>query len=119
MDATNGWDLTETGGGCTALRHDMGEGWEALVTQVVDPSAPESEDEPCRLGVYDPDGGLAYDTKFCNFATCRRAVAILEQDDDEPEQWTRPTGFAGPCPSCGSTTCAGYDKPDCNHLLAF
>jgi hypothetical protein len=30
-----------------------------------------------------------------------------------------PAGFTGPCPACGSTTCASGYKPDANHELAF
>ncbi len=39
--------------------------------------------------------------------------------DNAPRQWTRPRGYEGACPGCGSTTCPGYYKPDGNHLLAF
>lgn len=47
------------------------------------------------------------------------AIRVASPPTDPPEAWTRPRGYTGPCPECGSTTCGGYYKPDGNHFLAF
>lgn len=49
----------------------------------------------------------------------RRERRAHEQMDGPPASWSRPAGFTGPCPDCGSRTCAGYYKPDAHHLLPF
>lgn len=51
LTLTNGWSLTDTGGGCTALYKSNGETF-AYITSIGDPSAPDCMEEPCVFSVY-------------------------------------------------------------------
>ena len=62
-------------------------------------------------------------TRFDRFAhgpTHRKVAEAIERANAEPpEEWHRPEGYTGICPSCGSAKCDGYYRPDHDHLLAF
>lgn len=49
-----GWEIEDSGGGCSALIRER-EGKVIRITKADDPTAPQSMDEPVKLGVYAAD----------------------------------------------------------------
>ena len=52
----NGWEIEDTGGGCTALLKQAGAGTCCRVTRVNDPSLPQAFTDPVVAGKYDENG---------------------------------------------------------------
>lgn len=69
----DGWSLTETGGGCTALERTDAKGY-WLITQREDASAPERDDEPVCLGRYDEDANC---TELYYLASVSDALRVV------------------------------------------
>lgn len=72
-----GYDVVETGGGCTALQKfaKMGEGY-VLITDANDPSVPATADRPVLVGWYDDEGDLDRE------ARCENLGVALDLVDD-------------------------------------
>ena len=54
----NGWEIEDTGGGCSALLKEIGAGTFCRVTRANDPSMPQTFTEPILAGKYDADDRL-------------------------------------------------------------
>lgn len=74
--ASLGFTITDTGGGCTALTAAAHDGRYALVTSADDPSAPESLDEPCVLGLVDALGEAVHQSSH---ESVRSAIVLANQ----------------------------------------
>lgn len=55
----NGWEIEDTGGGCTALLKQTGAGTYYRVTRADNPSMPQTFTDPVMAGTYNADGYLA------------------------------------------------------------
>lgn len=53
-----GWEIEDTGGGCSAMLKQTGVGTCCRVTRVNDPSMPQTFTDPVMAGIYDADGHL-------------------------------------------------------------
>lgn len=74
--ASLGFTITETGGGCTALTAVAPDGRYALLTRADDPSAPESLDEACVLGLVDALGEAVHQSSH---ESARSALALANR----------------------------------------
>ena len=54
----NGWEIEDTGGGCSALLKKNGAGTCCRVTRANDPSLPQTFTEPVMAGTYDANDRL-------------------------------------------------------------
>ena len=54
----SGWEVEDTGGGCSALLKETGPGIFCRVTRANDPSMPQTFTDPILAGTYDADGRL-------------------------------------------------------------
>lgn len=60
----HGFELQETGGGCTAYVSTWMNGFESIITKADDPVAPESLNEPICYAFYDEHGNQVMTRNF-------------------------------------------------------